>query len=260
MDSRCAAARAGRLVLAKTVAKRVRKSSTCRSLTIKGGSKRSTWSCVQLMISPCCSARSHVGLPLDGKIESEHQAFAAHFADEIEFRSPAGKDRRAVARRAARTFSSKSSSSIVARNSSATAQVNGPPPKVEPCKPGENASAKLSCARIAPSGSPPASGLATTTISGKSNVPLISKRAAGAAQAALNFVGDQRRAVMRGQFPRARPKRAAHREDAAFALNGLHDDGAHRIVEFRFQIGGIVKRTNSTPGTSGANGSRYFCG
>ncbi len=86
------------------------------------------------------------------------------------------------------------------------AQVSGPPPNVEPCRPGENAAANSSRARNAPSGNPPASGFATTTMSGRPVEPLVGKRAARAAQAALNFVGDERGAVLRGQFARALPE------------------------------------------------------
>src|SRR5204863_9438765 len=57
----------------------------------------------------------------------------------------------------ARIFSRSFSSSTILRNSRATAQASGPPPKVVPCIPGETREATASVVRIAPSGSPAAS-------------------------------------------------------------------------------------------------------
>ena len=57
----------------------------------------------------------------------------------------------------------------------------------------------------------------------------------------LNFVGDQRGIVLRGQRARALPELFADRENAAFALNRFDDDRADRGVEFRFEIGNIIE-------------------
>src|ERR1035441_44376 len=53
-------------------------------------------------------------------------------------------------------FSSRCSSSTIARYSSATRHASGPPPKVVPCCPGEIAEAKCYLDRNAPSGTPAA--------------------------------------------------------------------------------------------------------
>ena len=65
--------------------------------------------------------------------------------------------------------------------------------------------------------------------------------AAGAAQAALNFIGDQRGVVLRCQIARALPEGFADGENAAFALNGFKDQRADSIVKFSFEIGDIVE-------------------
>src|SRR5271168_5154251 len=64
---------------------------------------------------------------------------------------------------------------------------------------------------------------------------------AGAAQAALYFIGDQCSMVLSGKRARAGPKRFADAENAAFALNRLEYQGANRVVEFGFKIGDVVK-------------------
>ncbi len=93
----------------------------------------------------------------------------------------------------------------------------------------------------APSGKPPASGLATVTISGSASVELlIRKIAAGASQARLNFVGDQRRIILRRECAGALPESPADGENSAFALNRLDHNGADRLVEFGFEIRHIV--------------------
>ena len=58
----------------------------------------------------------------------------------------------------------------------------------------------------APSGRPPASGFATVTMSGSELEFLVGKFAAGAAEAALDFVGDQRGVVVEGELARPLPK------------------------------------------------------
>jgi len=41
-------------------------------------------------------------------------------------------------------------------------------------------------------------------------------------------------------------------------LNRFEDNRADAVVKFGFEVGNIVEVTNSTPGTSGSNGARYF--
>ena len=57
----------------------------------------------------------------------------------------------------------------------------------------------------------------------------------------MNFIGDQRGVVLRGQLARALPECFADRENAAFALNRFDHEGADGVVEFRFEVGDIVE-------------------
>ena len=74
-------------------------------------------------------------------------------------------------------------------------------------------------ARIAPSGKPAASGFAITTMSGFDVKFLIAEVAAGAAEPALNFIGDQNGAVFRWSRPARDSRIFADRMNAAFALD-----------------------------------------
>ncbi len=69
---------------------------------------------------------------LDVQIDAEHQAFAANFADEIEFRGHFFQARLAVPRRARGHWRATVFVSTVSRNVKPVAQVSGPPPNVEP--------------------------------------------------------------------------------------------------------------------------------
>ena len=70
---------------------------------------------------------------------------------------------------------------------------------------------------------------------------LISEVAAGAAEAALNFVGDEERAVFGSKSAGSVPEILGDGIDAAFALNGLKEDGTDSIVEFRFEVVDIIE-------------------
>ena len=69
-----------------------------------------------------------------------------------------------------------------------------------------SAEAKLSLAMIAPSGKPAGQRLRHGDNVRHARESLVREVAAGAAEAALNFVGDQRGVVLRGQFARALPE------------------------------------------------------
>ena len=70
---------------------------------------------------------------------------------------------------------------------------------------------------------------------------LVREIAAGAAEAALNFVGDEERSVFRSKRTRPVPEFFADGINPAFALNGFEEDGADGIVEFGFEIGDIIE-------------------
>ena len=61
---------------------------------------------------------------------------------------------------------------------------------------------------------------------------LKSEVAAGSAQSALNFVGDQQSAVFGGKSTGTLPELFRDRKDATFALNRFQNDCANGIVEF----------------------------
>ena len=89
---------------------------------------------------------------------------------------------------------------------------------------------------------------------------LVGEVAAGAAQAALNFIGDQRGVVLRRQRARALPEGFADGENSAFALNGFEDQRADGVVEFRFEIGNVVEAHEFNAGDQGRERLAVFCG
>ena len=134
---------------------------------MNGGSRRRMCSCVQLMSRPFAQRLAPRSALRQRQINAENQAFAAHFADEIETRREFFKPRAQFGAAVANIGKQVWLLRRPFRNSSATAQISGPPPKVVPCIPGTNAEANCSLAMMAPSGRPPASGFATVTISGR---------------------------------------------------------------------------------------------
>ena len=60
-------------------------------------------------------------------------------------------------------------------------------------------------------------------------------------KAALNFVGDEQRAIFCGEGTRAIPELFTDRIDSAFALNGFEEDGADGVVKLGFEIGDVVE-------------------
>ena len=70
---------------------------------------------------------------------------------------------------------------------------------------------------------------------------LIAEVTAGAAEATLDFVGDEKSAVLSRERACAIPERFADRVDTAFALNGFEDYGAHGVIEFGFEIGDVIE-------------------
>src|ERR1700693_2773767 len=157
---------AGRSVLARTDSIFDRPSFTCCAVKINGGRKRRMWSWVQLMSRPSFSASATYGAPSTSRSTpiirpSPRTSWMKSNFAAIFFRPAFNSAPRA------RTLASKCFRSTVSRNVKPVAQVSGPPPNVEPWRPGENDAANSSRARNAPSGSPPASGFATMTMSGR---------------------------------------------------------------------------------------------
>src|SRR5215471_1745509 len=149
----------------KTLSNKLKNSRTCFFVSKNGGSSRIVKSCVQLMSNPCLSASVTKAPPsTDSSTPSMQPSplislMRSHFACS-RLRPTCNSSPRA------RTFASRSFSSMSWSASSATAQIIGPPPKVVPCKPGDTRDATASLVKIAPSGSPAASGFAITAMSG----------------------------------------------------------------------------------------------
>src|ERR1700685_3346571 len=87
---------------------------------------------------------------------------------------------------------------------------------------------------------------------------LVGEVTAGTAEAALNFVGDKQRAVLRGQGASTIPKRFAGGIDAAFTLDGFEDHGADGVVKFGFEIGNVVETDKFDAGHYGREGQAIF--
>src|SRR6266851_1051884 len=87
---------------------------------------------------------------------------------------------------------------------------------------------------------------------------LVAEKAAGAAEPALNLIGNQKGIMLRRKFPSAIPEGFVERTDPAFALNRFEENGADGIVEFRFEIGDVVETDELCPGNNGGEGQTVF--
>ena len=135
-----------------------------------------------------------------------------------------------------------SSSSRMSKNSSATRQASAPPPKVDPCMPGAIAAAAFSLAMITPSGSPQASGLAATIMSGMTpaGLQLIGEVRAG--PPTPHWISSKTSsALWRSASSRAlRDVLGVERIDAALALNPFEHDARGVLADGRFQRRDVV--------------------
>ena len=64
---------------------------------------------------------------------------------------------------------------------------------------------------------------------------------AGAAEAALDFVGDERGVMLRGKCAGALPERVADGENPAFSLNRFDHERADGIIEFGFEVRDVIE-------------------
>src|SRR5260370_5866620 len=83
---------------------------------------------------------------------------------------------------------------------------------------------------------------------------LIAEEAAGAAEAALNFIGDQESAVLRSERTSAIPEDFADRINPAFALDRFEENRADGVVEFRLEISDVVETHELRSGDEGREG------
>ena len=202
----------------------------------------------------------HERRAFDRKIDSQDQSFAANFADEIEARGKLFNPRAELAPRS-RTFARRSSSST-------TLEIRAPrrTPVVRRrmwshASPDENADANFSLARIAPRGNPPARGLAIDTMSG-SDRRISDKRSSGRCGPG-RFESHRRSMRRRSAWPASARASRIPSLTGKYRLRLASARSPRRRPFRRISLRGratSLKRTNSTPGTSGSNGSRYFVG
>src|SRR5271156_658351 len=87
---------------------------------------------------------------------------------------------------------------------------------------------------------------------------LVGEVTAGASEAALNFVGNEQCAVLRGQGACAIPESFRNRVNAAFALDGFEDYRANGVVKFRFEVGDVIKLYEFDAGDHRREGQAIF--
>ena len=123
----------------------------------------------------------------------------------------------------------------------ATAQANGPPPNVVPCRPGCMPLATRLRGEDRAQWQSRGDRLGHGDDVGRDPVLLVSEPLAGASQAALDFIEDQERAGFLREFARGLQKLRAYGIDSAFALNRLQANRADAAIELALQIFDIVK-------------------
>ena len=82
---------------------------------------------------------------------------------------------------------------------------------------------------------------------GRDTIKFMGKQLAGARDAALHFVQNQQDAVLVSQIAQAFEKFRAGRADAAFALDRLHHETGHPVVDGGLGCGQIVERDHLEP-------------
>src|SRR6267142_1050937 len=193
----------------------------------------------------------------DGEFDTNHQAFAADFADEADF---GGKFRKAVAQlRAAHAdifeeiFVLDDLEELAGNGANQRAAA-----KRGAVHPGRDARSNVlrgeNCAEWKAGGE---------RLGDQNNVRLrgkflIGEEAAGAAESALNFIGDQESTVLRGKRASTIPECFADGIDSPFALDCFKKDGADSVVEFRFEISNVVETHELRAGNKGRERQAVF--
>ncbi len=88
--------------------------------------------------------------------------------------------------------------------------------------------------------------------------PLAGEELAGAADAGLHLVGDEKQAVLVAERAQRRQERRAGDADAAFALDRLHEDGGRLRTDGGSTASMSPNGTLSKPGALGPKPSMYF--
>src|SRR5258708_5201843 len=177
---------------------------------------------------------------IDGEFHTDHQAFAADFTDETEFR---GKLHQAVAQ--LRAAHADICEELFARDDLEELKGNGTSQRAA-AKRGAMHTGRDARGHLlrGENGAERKSG--RKRLGDQNNVRLrgkllIAEEAAGAAKSALNFVGDQESAMLRGKRASAIPENFAEGIDSAFALNWFQKDAADGVVEFRLEVSDVVE-------------------
>ena len=183
-------------------------------------------SCVQLISRPRLAASATNGAPSIGKLDADHQAFAADFADEIKFRAELCKSGAQFFAACADIFEQFFVFDDLQKFERRRRKSSGRRQMLCHASPGEIVSSH----RIGRQNRAKRQSR-RQRLGDHHNVRLrckllVREMAPGAAQAALNLVGDQQRAVLGGQRAGAIPECFADRINAAFALNRFRADTA----------------------------------
>src|SRR6266705_4107703 len=186
---------------------------------------------------------------LHGEFDADHQAFAANFADEAEL---GGKLREALTQ--LRAAHANIFEEFFVRDDPEELECNGTSQRaaaesgaVHPWRDargdllrGENGAERKS-------GGERLGDQNNVRLRGKF---LIGEVTAGAPESALNFIGDQESAVLRGKRASSIPEKFADRIDPAFALYGFQKDATHGVVKFRLEIGDVVETHELSAGNN----------
>src|SRR5215469_2668853 len=93
---------------------------------------------------------------------------------------------------------------------------------------------------------------------GLNSVMLVSEPAAGASEAALDFIGDQQRVVFFRELVRSLSELFADRTYSAFALQELEPDGANSGIEFPREVVNVIEIHELHAGNDRRKGRAIF--
>src|SRR6266480_1092816 len=189
----------------------------------------------------------------DGKFDTDHEAFAADFADEVEL---GGQFREALAQlRASRADIFEQLlvlDDVEELEGNPTGQRAAA--KRGPVNPRRDARGNLLGGEYGAQRKAGGERLGNQDNIRSRSKLLIAEVAAGAAESALNLIGDQESAVLGGEGASAIPESFADGIDPAFALDRFQKDAAHGLVELRLEIGHIVETHELRAGNDGREG------
>src|SRR2546423_9243781 len=183
---------------------------------------------------------SDEGISVNGKLDANHQAFAADFADEIEFGAQSGETFVQLRGAFANIFEQPVFLDDVEKFQRGGADQRSAA-KGSAMQAGRNASGyrfgSQDCAQRQARGE---------RLGDQNDVRLrrkllVAKIAAGASEAALNFVGDEQTALLHSQGARAVPESSRYGVNSALALDGLENYGTNRGGTFCVQVGHIIE-------------------